>query len=207
MNTVEQNFLSGSPTAEDLQIARRVAEVFQRRLGDRLLVDEMDAWERERRNGGAGARRLAAGYASYHQGSIFYKELRTEDAKTQFLAAARDLSSSESPLRFWSEYWVAVCIYWRGDLAGAGDRLEILAATVPREYLLLHGYITWLSGLIAARESDFDRAIGLYRRAMEIFEQVGATEEAGFSHVLLAQVMGKPVDCQQRAGGALSLPT
>jgi CHAT domain-containing protein len=183
---------------ENLRLARLASAALRERFADRLLADEVTAWEQVMRGAPGDPRRrsLAAGYADFRLGASLYETLDTARARERFSAAARELGRGGSPLRLWAVYWRAVCDYWNGDAAGAETKLGALQASAARESLILDGYSALMLGLIAADRSDFDRALEQYRRAVASFERAGAGEAADFSRTLLAEVFARVNDPQ-----------
>ncbi len=172
--------------------ARMVAAALLHVSGDRQLDAELKTWERALDAPGSAAQRerLRAGYASYREARGLYDELETRRAAPLFAQAARELRAADSPLHLWALYYAAVCSYWEGDLGTAAAALELLrTAANDRQYRILKGYASWMVGLIAANEGDFDRAFDQYRDALATFESAGLVNEEGSIRVQLSQVL------------------
>lgn len=170
----------GSPTA------RILAEILRRRSGDSMLAEEVRIWEAPV----PPSSRLRTGYAEFREALRLYEALDVQAAEFSFEEAVEDLHAAGSPLHLWASYYAAVCRYWDGDLARAGEELrQIRTAAGAGAYPILQGHIAWMLGLIAASESHFDQAFEHYQEALRLFETSGLVQEAGFVGMLLSELL------------------
>ncbi len=164
------------------------ATALARQSGDVMLREEVAVWRVTR--SGPHRARLKKGYADYLVATQLYANLRSQAAGAAFVVASRELAAAGSPLRYWADYFAAVCRYWDGDLAAAAARFQdLLASPHTRPYPLLRGHAAWMLGLIATSQSDYDLALRLYRQALDTLRRARSVAAAGFVRVLLAETL------------------
>jgi tetratricopeptide (TPR) repeat protein len=173
--------LEVSPASKEA--LRAVVEELARRQGDRLLTDDLLAFERLTAKDPEAS--LVA-HSAYAAGRALHLERRYGEAELRFRHAADAFARAGSPMEFWARYYWAVGLFHRTRMDQADAEFERLdQISRQRGYPILEAHVAWMEGLSAGRKVQIEPEIGQLVRAQGLFRKTSEFEnEASVAYLL-----------------------
>lgn len=173
--------------------------------GDTLLLQSAEAVTA---CSGQSCAALVDGHLSYTLARRLHEDQDYGAAGDLFVQSFEDLSREASPFAFWPAFYRTVGIAHRPDFDRAARDLRTLldhpGATGPTA----RGYLHWMLGHVAMRQSEYGAALGDLELARDLFRAAKEPEneqEMESQNGLLWDVLGKPEQAWRHHFRALSL--
>lgn len=200
-----------SDAAQELAVARAIADALVAAGGDRMAAETLAQIERTRASDTLQLRRLVAGFLAYSKGLEQAGRGRFSEALSRFQKAQEALAHERSPFAHWATYRIALCHYqsanYRQTRAGL---LALMQEPTSAPYKALQGRSLMLLGLVEGIEGRYAAAIDSLKDAEAAFREVKETPYAARVSAFLAaafDILGQRKEAWRRLYPALIEPT
>jgi CHAT domain-containing protein len=151
---------------------------------------------------------LFRGHRKYTDARIMHEGRDYRSAESLFDESIAALSQGGTPFTFWPSFYRAVIISHRPDFVRATHELRILFDHPGAAGPVIQGYLHWMLGFVAARQSEHDTAVAQLEIARDRFRAAGEKENEQAMESLLGSIfdaVGQPEQAWRHHYRAFSL--